>query len=239
MEFSVFFDKGITRKNNEDNYIILNENHPFTAAAVADGMGGHNAGEVASRTAIDFIKSYQFDLDSDIIPNLKKVINRANRKIIQLSQKNEEYQGMGTTLSLGLIYENILYFGHIGDSRIYLYRNHNLSQLTYDHTLVNELIQQKKIEKEDAFAHPQNHILTQALGLDETLSINTGCKPLKKEDVILFCTDGLTDMIKPEKIESLLQKSIFNMDEITSNLGHKALENGGKDNLTIIAGIIN
>ncbi|MFW5998695.1 MAG: Stp1/IreP family PP2C-type Ser/Thr phosphatase [Bacillota bacterium] len=238
MEVSVFFDKGIERNNNEDNYIIHNNSRDYTLIAVADGMGGHNAGEIASKTAIDCIDEYKFDLDNNIIQEIEQLILKANRKILKLSNENIDLKGMGTTLSLGLIYDNILYFGHIGDSRIYYFRQQNLGQLTTDHTFVNELIQQNKIKKEEAFNHPKSHLLTQALGIEYNITIDTGTFELDKDDLLLFCTDGITDMIQRENIEKIIRENNLNVNNLTEILGKTALKNGGKDNLTLVAGII-
>ena len=237
MEFESFTSKGNIRENNEDNFLIKHE--PFPLIVVADGMGGHKAGDVASQVAVDLIKNYEFEFDKEILDEVEDLINMVNREIINLGSKNPEYKGMGTTLSLALIYNNKLYIGHIGDSRIYIYRNANLEKITTDDSLVNELIENGKISKGEAFNHPQKHILTQALGTDFTINIENKIIELNDNDILLFCTDGLTDMIREEKIEEIITNNFSDINILTKKLGKKALENGGSDNITLITGIIN
>ena len=238
MKFAVFSDKGNHRETNEDNYIIQEISSETALIAVADGMGGHQAGEVASQLAVNFLQDYQFDLESNIIKEMEQVINTINHEIIKQAHQNDEYDNMGTTLSLGLINQNKLFFGHVGDSRIYLFRDDDLQQLTTDDTLVQQLVQQGKIKPEDAFNNPRSHILTQGLGVEYELDIQTDEIKLQAEDILLFCTDGLSDMIRGIEIEKMLQ-DMSQIDQLTEKLGEMALDNGGKDNITVITGIIN
>jgi len=238
MDYSVYYDKGKQRTNNEDNYII-DSNSNYSLVCVADGMGGHNAGEVASKIAVNSINNYNFDLDSNLTEEIKKIIIKSNQKILDKGANCPEYEGMGTTLSLGLIYQKKLFIGHVGDSRIYLYRNHTLQKLTSDHTLVNELVKKEKIDVNDVSNHPQKHVLTQALGIDDNLKVETKKCSLAKRDLLILCTDGLTDMINEDNIENTINNSEFDAEVITRKLGEKALKNGGRDNLTIIVLILN
>lgn len=231
MEYAVYSNKGKLRENNEDSYLIKSES--FLLFAVADGMGGHQAGEVASKLAVDYLGDYQFDLKGDLFAQIEEVIKEINQEIIRTGLKDPECTGMGTTLSLGFIYEQDLYIGHVGDSRIYLFRDDKLKQLTRDHSLVNQLIEQNRITSEEAFYHPQRHIITQALGIETDLKVDLKKMALKKGDLLLFCTDGLSDMIKFKDIETLfLQQSDIN--KLSNLLGEKAMENGGNDNITLI-----
>ncbi len=239
MNFSVYFDKGRNRSKNEDNYLIKNDDSHFTIAAVADGMGGHQAGDMASKIVINCLENYKFNSEADLQSAIREFIKSSNNKILKKGKNNSDLNGMGTTFSMGLIYEKELYIGHVGDSRIYLYRNSNLQKLTTDHTLVNKLLENNKIQPEEAFNHPQRNILTQALGTGKNLNIETKSINLKNNDLVLLCTDGLTDMICEKNIKNIISHSNFDADVITHNLGSKAIENGGKDNLTIITGIIN
>ena len=236
MEFKSFSSKGNVRQNNEDNYLVRKE--PCPVIVVADGMGGHKAGDVASQMAVDLIKEYDFDLNEDILKELEKLINIINDKIIKKGEDNIKYKGMGTTLSLALIYNHKIYIGHIGDSRIYLFRNDKLKKITTDDSLVNELIKNGRLKPSEAFDHPKKHILTQALGIDKNIHIETNKLDLENNDLLLFCTDGLTDMIREEKIEEIISGHV-KLDTITKKLGKKALENGGSDNITLVTGIIN
>lgn len=236
MEFKSFSSKGNVRKNNEDNYLLRED--PFPVIVVADGMGGHRAGDVASQMAVDLIKNYEFNLENNILDEIKDLVNMVNNKIIDKGEENPEYKGMGTTLSLALIYDKNVYIGHIGDSRIYLFREKKLKKITTDDSLVNELIENGRLNPNEAFDHPQKHILTQALGIDEEINIETNKIKLQDDDLLLFCTDGLTDMIREEKIEEIISNHT-DLNTLTQKLGKKALENGGSDNITLITGIIN
>ncbi|MGM0436827.1 MAG: Stp1/IreP family PP2C-type Ser/Thr phosphatase [Bacillota bacterium] len=236
MEFKSFSSKGNVRKNNEDNYLLRKA--PFPVIVVADGMGGHRAGDVASQMAVDLIKNYKFNFEKNILDEIKDLVNMVNNKIIDKGEENPEYKGMGTTLSLALIHDKNVYIGHIGDSRIYLFRENKLKKITTDDSLVNELIENGRLNPNEAFDHPQKHILTQALGIDEEINIETNKIELQDDDLLLFCTDGLTDMIREGKIEEIISNHT-DLNTLTQKLGKKALENGGSDNITLITGIIN
>lgn len=156
MEYVVYTNKGKVRPENEDSYLI--KETPYPLFAVADGMGGHQAGEVASQLAVKFLESAEFDYQ-DILESIRLTIEGANREIYNKGMLDSSYTGMGTTLSMGIIYENRLYIGHVGDSRIYLIRDNELIQLTTDHSLVNELIVNKQITRQEAFNHPRKILL--------------------------------------------------------------------------------
>lgn len=219
------------RDNNEDNYLVKKESPALLA--VADGMGGHQAGEIASSIAVSHLKNLHLDPEEDLQEKIVEAIIEINKEILKKGEEDPSYYGMGTTLSLGVIYRQELYVGHIGDSRIYLFRNNNLEQLTNDHSLVNELIKKEKISPEEAFHHPQRHILTQALGMDGTLEIETKRVSLQQGDLLLFCTDGLSDMIDFKQIQTLLN-SESDINKLSNLLGKQAMENGGLDNITLI-----
>lgn len=238
MKFSAYTDIGRKRNSNEDNYLIKEE-EDYVVAAVADGMGGHRAGDVASEIAVEYLKSYQFNPGNGLEDQLRQAIREANDKIIDRGEENREYTGMGTTLSAAIISDLYFYKGHVGDSRIYLYRGKKLRQLSEDHSLVSELIQQGRISPEEAFNHPQRHILTEALGIESDPEIDSGRIKLQKGDYLLFCTDGLTDMVRPEDIKEIFNDNSSSVKDISKSLGRKALENGGKDNITLITGLIN
>ena len=237
MTFSVYTNKGTKRKTNEDSYLIK-EGECSVVITVADGMGGHRAGDIASKLAVEYIDEYNFDFSGDLKEDLKEAIIGANDYIIKQGEKNEEYRGMGTTLSIGVIYKNMLYIGHIGDSRIYLYHNRELQQLTSDHSLVNSLLEKGRISKNEAEDHPRKHILTQALGIEEDLEIEINDLPLTQGDHLLFCTDGLTDMLNFEEIREIMEENQGEVDLISRLLGERAMESGGNDNITLVTGII-
>ncbi|MCF8001840.1 MAG: Stp1/IreP family PP2C-type Ser/Thr phosphatase [Halanaerobiales bacterium] len=234
MSFDFFTNIGNNRENNEDNYLILQPKKIQAILAVADGMGGHNAGEVASKVAIDTIKEFSFNFEKDIITQIESVVTKANENIFNYSEQKDDYKDMGTTLTLCLIKDNSLYFGHVGDSRLYIYSD-KLNQITTDHSLVNDLVENKTIKPDEAFDHPNKNIITQALGVDRDLEIQTGQTGIESDDIIMLCTDGLTDMVRFESIEKVFQQN-EKVDTILDTLGNKALHNGGNDNITIIMG---
>lgn len=231
MLYSVYTNKGKVRSDNEDSYLAKLK--PYPLFAVADGMGGHRAGDVASKMAVNFLQNYNFKLDSSILDNIKKAIDEVNQEILKEGNENPEYRGMGTTLSMGIIHKNMLYFGHVGDSRIYLYRKEKCKQLSKDHSLVNELLERQKITCSEAFNHPQRNIITQALGTDPQLNIDTGKVELEDGDRLLFCTDGLHDMLRFNEIEKMFNE-YSNIDKLSNMLGQLAMNKGGNDNITLI-----
>ncbi|HKL12706.1 MAG TPA: Stp1/IreP family PP2C-type Ser/Thr phosphatase [Halanaerobiales bacterium] len=234
MSFHIFTNIGNNRQKNEDSYLILQPENDVAILAVADGMGGHNAGEIASEIAVESIREYDFDFNDNIISQIKSAINEANKNIIDHAKEDKDFQDMGTTLTLSLLINNKLFYGHVGDSRIYIF-NDELKQITKDHSLVNDLIDNNSIKPAEAFDHPQKNIITQALGIDKDLKIQTNELDITKKDIIMLCTDGLSDMIRFENIEAVLKKD-KSLKEIIEELGSKALKNGGTDNITIIMG---
>ncbi len=231
MRFEVYTDKGKVRENNEDSFLANLD--PFPIFAVADGMGGHRAGEVASKIAIDYIRDYDFYNKKDLLMEIESLITEINSEIYIKGKKHQDYSGMGTTLSLGLINNLELYIGHIGDSRIYLFRNGQLEQITTDHSLVNKLLQKEQITRDEAFNHPQRHILTQSLGTDIDVKVEVRKVPLVSGDILLFCTDGLSDMIRFQELEKIILEN-NDLAELSTRLGEKAMKNGGSDNITLI-----
>lgn len=229
--YSVYTNKGKVRSDNEDSYLVMME--PYPLIAVADGMGGHQAGEVASKLAVKFLEKYKFNYNDQLTNKVKLAITEANKLIYIKGENNVDYQGMGTTLSMGIIYNMTLYYGHVGDSRIYLYRNNNFQQLSKDHSLVNELLEKNKISSSEVFDHPQKNVITQALGTSLDLNIETGKINLKKDDRLLFCTDGLHDMLRFNEIKEMFN-TFSDIDKLSDELGQQAMNKGGNDNITLI-----
>jgi protein phosphatase len=234
MSFHIFTNIGNKRKKNEDSYLILQPEKGVAILAVADGMGGHSAGEVASEIAIESIRDYSFNFDDNIIKQIKSAVNKANENILNYEEDDINYQDMGTTLTLSVLKDNKLFYGHVGDSRIYLFDG-QLNQVTRDHSLVNDLIENKSIRPDEAFDHPKKNIITQALGIDKDLEIQTDQININDENIIMLCTDGLSDMIRFENIEEVFKKD-KKLQEMIDELGSQALKNGGTDNITIIMG---
>ncbi len=226
-------DKGLMRAKNEDDYLVQTD--PLPVLAVADGMGGHQAGDVASETVIETINNFELSV-CDISPeHMKNLVERANREVLKKAEENPQYSGMGTTLSCAAVSEDRLYYGHVGDSRIYLSRDQELTRVSSDHSLVAEMVEQGKISQSEAFQHPQSNVLTQAIGLEKNLDIDRGSVRLQKNDIILLCTDGLTDMVAEEDIADIILHTEEKTEKIFDRLIQSALEAGGKDNITVIA----
>ncbi len=233
MKWSQATETGLVRKQNEDNFCICPDIGLF---AIADGMGGHQAGEIASRLATqklaDFIRTYlEFCSDQETL--LTKGMQEINHQIYLISQQNKRYQGMGTTLTAALIQNNHLYLAHIGDSRLYLLRQEQIKQLTEDHTVVQNLVTSGTITADQARTHPKRHILTRALGIDSNVKAEISKINLKAQDKILLCTDGLTNYVTPEEIHHLVNNAA-EVKQAVHNLTEMALERGGADNITVI-----
>ena len=218
---------GKVRRNNEDSLIVID---PETFV-VADGMGGAQAGEVASSMLVETVKNF---LTNSPAPwdetTLIQAIARANVDIWNLSRQNEDYRGMGTTATILYLNGNRACFAHVGDSRLYLLRNGVLNQITEDHSYVETLVRRGEITEEQARVHPMKNVLTQAVGAMPEVQIDTANFSAQLDDVFLLCTDGLTNMVDDETIARILQTS----PNPANALIDAALENGGKDNVSVI-----
>lgn len=231
MRCEALSDKGKKRSVNEDNFFV---NEKLNFFMVADGMGGHAAGEIASQIAAEISASFNFEL-ADPLQELTDLTQLINEEIIKKSKKNIDYQGMGTTFAAVLIKDKNLYYTNLGDSRIYIYnqKNKSLKKISQDHSLVADLLRKGKITKAEAFNHPQKNIVTQALGLEKELDLDQGKLKLEADDYILLCTDGLSDMLKENKIRDIFSNK-KELKTISEELLQEALANGGLDNITII-----
>ncbi|WP_094602715.1 Protein phosphatase PrpC [Sporomusa silvacetica DSM 10669] len=224
-------DIGMVRKTNEDSYVFL----PPHLFVVADGMGGHVAGEIASNLGANTIQEYieRNSPPAEWEQSLQAAIVQANTRIYQMSQAKSECQGMGTTVTAVYLENEEIYWGHVGDSRLYLIRENKLHQITNDHSLVWELMQNGSITSEEAQAHPHRNILTRAVGTSDTLSVDSGKFLWQPGDNLLLCTDGLTNMLSEETILSIcLQPS--SPQTIIKTLVDQARQAGGYDNITAI-----
>jgi len=239
-------DVGRKREHNEDSFAVIPEDNLFL---VADGMGGHAAGEVASRIAVnaiaDFIAStrkdaeitwpYEYDTNLSVASNrLKTAIRLANQRILDTIAERRDLEGMGTTLVSVLLSDGVACVGHVGDSRSYLVRGGELSQVTGDHSWVNEQVKLGFLTKEDAVRHPFRNVVTRALGSKEDVQVDISEKPLQKDDTILLCSDGLNTMVDDKTILDLVQRSNGDVETAARNLIAKANEGGGEDNVTVI-----
>jgi len=230
--------KGIKRTNNEDAYIILTEQISCLSNLyiVADGMGGHQAGEIASSDAIkafcDYIRSRDCEIE-DILDFLTDATKHANREIFEKSCKDPAFTGMGTTFTACTIKDSKGYVSHIGDSRIYIVNENGIKMLTTDHSYVQEMVKAGELTQEEADCHPIRNALTRALGTSVDLQVDGYIFDVKRGDKILMCTDGLTNMISENEIKDIVQGS-ENLEEATEELIRMANENGGADNITNI-----
>jgi serine/threonine protein phosphatase PrpC len=218
---------GHVREKNEDSM-----GRCGNLFVVADGMGGHNAGEIASALAVERILQVGNDggLFSD---KLREKLTEANSALLELARENEDCNGMGTTVAVLYIERENAHIAHIGDSRIYLWREEQLTQLTRDHSLVEELVQNGGITSEQAKTHPQRHILTRALGSDDLLEIEVTQLPINSGDRYLLCTDGLSGPLSDDEIAQVLTAE-KEPQTVAERLVELANDKGGPDNITVI-----
>ena len=220
------------RNNNEDYFIVdLNEN----IYAVADGMGGHNAGEIASCLAIKTIEEILRGKShtKDPIKEMRFAIQEANTRINSQSQIKADQRGMGTTLTLLWLVNDRAYIANVGDSRAYLIHNKKIELITSDHTLVQELVKNGDITKSEAMIHPKRNILTRAVGTQISVEVDFIDISLQKKDVILLCTDGLSNKVSEKRIEEIIINS-KSIEEGCYNLINEAIALGGEDNITSV-----
>ncbi|MDD7352150.1 MAG: Stp1/IreP family PP2C-type Ser/Thr phosphatase [Peptoniphilaceae bacterium] len=224
---------GNYRKNNEDSYFV---NESKNLYILADGMGGHLAGEKASKMATeiiasDFENAKEVNSLEDAIEILSSSIRDANRKIFNSSEENEDYRGMGTTVSAGIILGDVLIYSNVGDSRVYKI-NKDIEQITRDDSFVNYLKEIGEITEEEAKNHPKKNVLTKAVGTTADIDVSVNTLKIEERDIFLFCSDGLTNMIPDEEIFKIIKE---NTPEVAKDkLLDLALKNGGMDNITFI-----
>jgi protein phosphatase len=220
------------REGNEDSYLALGP-----LSAVADGMGGHRAGEVASATAMDQLRTLRdggpWEDDRAAGEALKRAVAEANRRIRDLAASDKALEGMGTTLTALLEDGDSVHLAHVGDSRAYLLRHSELSSLTEDHTLVQELVRQGRLRPEDAERHPQRSIITRALGVDRDVEIDTATYKIVPGDRLLLCTDGLSAVVDQTRIRNVLLRTP-DPQQAADKLVAMANDAGGPDNITVI-----
>ncbi len=220
-------DTGRQRRGNEDSSYAR-----APMFVVADGMGGAQAGEVASRIAVQTFEEGLPDSGSGE-ERLATRVKEANTRIHERSRTVPELDGMGTTVTAALLEDEHVAIAHVGDSRAYLFRGGELTRLTQDHSLVDELVRQGKLTEAQAAEHPQRSIITRALGPEETVEVDTWSYPARPGDVVLLCSDGLTSMITERQIVEILSRG-GRLDQAADQLIHAANEAGGRDNITVI-----
>ncbi len=230
---------GMERSRNEDSYYAEMDTRN-ALLVVADGMGGHQAGNVASAMAIKVAENYWQDISSNSSISaenarqlLKDMILDANQQIISEAAGTSTLRGMGTTLTAGLLRGSHLTIGHVGDSRAYRIHNDSIELLTRDHSLLEQLIEAGEIRPEKAKNHPQRHILTRAVGIDNRLEVDIYEKEIESGSVLLFCTDGLTNQVNDDEIKNICLED-QNPQKMVSALIKKANDRGGHDNITVV-----
>ena len=232
-------DIGKARDMNQDFYYVSDlEKDELKLYILADGMGGYKGGEIASSLAVTNAKNYiknhfnktKKDRES-ILKLLRYAIEYANMTVHDKSQESEDLKDMGTTLDICLIYNNKVFIGHVGDSRVYRIRKNIIRKLTTDHSYVEKLLKEGTISKEEAFNHPKKNMLMKALGCSSLVEPDVICKGFLKDDILLMCSDGLTNMLKENEIYNLLLNNPEHPEEALIN---NANELGGYDNITAI-----
>ncbi|MGN1299273.1 MAG: Stp1/IreP family PP2C-type Ser/Thr phosphatase [Candidatus Scatovivens sp.] len=223
-------DIGKSRDMNQDYYYVSDVNSSPKLCILADGMGGYKGGEIASNLAVNSAKKYienNFKTIAKDKEGIEKLINSAveyaNLVVYEKAKEIIELKDMGTTLEICLIYNNKAYIGHVGDSRIYRIRNNTMKKLTTDHSYVQQLIKEGKITKEEAYTHPKKNMLLKALGCNSLVEPDVFCRPFLKGDIILMCSDGLTNMLSEKEIYKVL---LDNPDKPVENLINSANRQG-------------
>ena len=205
--------EGRVRDNNEDAiYISKTTDILKKLCIVADGMGGHNAGEVASNTAIRAFNEYiaenynPKEHGDEILEAMVGAVQHANDELCRQSFLNPELDGMGTTFTAVCVHNKKMYYVHVGDCRIYTFKSGKLEQITHDHSYVMDLVKMGQITAEEARVHPKRNIITRALGIPENVDVDTGIIHIKKDEMILICSDGLSGMLTDDEITEILKK---------------------------------
>lgn len=238
MNISVHSNIGRLRSSNQDyaEYFLSQQNQPLFV--LCDGVGGHQAGEVASRLTTQYLGERFERLDMKLRPAgmkiwMKNAIEDVNNYIYAKSKEDPSREGMSTTLVMGSIIDGEIIIAHVGDSRAYLYHDDTLTQLTRDHSLVNELIRTGEITEQEGEIHPQRNIVTQSIGGTSDVKSEMNTFKCEEEDVLMLCSDGLTNMVRKEELITFFKKHCHD-DNLGELLIQAANEAGGTDNITVI-----
>jgi serine/threonine protein phosphatase PrpC len=234
-------DIGRVRHVNEDQSWVSQLNNGITLAIVADGMGGHQAGDVASQKAVDAFRSMleQSAAKADLSVQegkmlIRQAITQANEAVFELASRNENYHNMGTTIVAALVKKDNAIIGHVGDSRAYKITEGVIKQITFDHTLVNELVKSGQLSEEEAAHHPRRNVLTRAVGTDSHVEIEVQAIEWSPQDVLLLCSDGLSNMVSDQQILQTVMTEKLELDAKADHLIQLALHAGGDDNITVV-----
>lgn len=229
-------DIGLVRQSNQDFVINKIFSKSIAWSIVCDGMGGAKAGDIASKTAAtkisEFLETSLGKETTDDIHQLHlEAVKYANKTIFQNAYINEELTGMGTTVVISMIHEGYLHTSHVGDSRAYLIRDNIITQLTVDHSVVQEMIKNGEITENEAQKHPRKNLITKALGVNKTVTCDYNRTKIQKNDIIMLCTDGLTNYLTSEKIKNILLEN--DLENGVDILVDQAKDLGGNDNITV------
>lgn len=228
-------DVGRVRKVNQD-YVYASKKPVGKLPnlfIVADGMGGHNAGDRASSYAVEvMLETIEKSKERNPVKNLRHAIETANQKVFEEAGTEEKYRGMGTTIVAATLVKGILHVANVGDSRLYVLSN-RMYQVTEDHSLVEEMVRCGNLTEEEARCHPDRNIITRAVGVDKEVKIDFFEWKLQKNDVVLMCSDGLSGMIEDSEIQQIIREH-DDLQEAGEQLIEKARENGGSDNITVL-----
>ena len=201
---------------------------------VADGMGGHRAGDFASRYTVEIIqKSIRANRERNPIKIIRMAIETANMKVLEKANSDENLAGMGTTVVVATVVGNYIYVANVGDSRLYLIRD-EIQQITRDHSLVEEMVRMGEINREQARNHPDKNIITRAVGVRSRVSIDFFDMKLEKDDTVLMCSDGLSNMLEDEEIKEIIRTGSHDLPEIALQLIGRANQNCGRDNIAVV-----
>lgn len=240
MKFGVKSDKGMVREINEDYVNVVTESPELPQAfIIADGMGGHNAGEIASKMAVDCISGYikeslkQLANSEEISKSIEEMMQKANLEVYDKSKESEANYGMGTTLIVAVLYNGNIHIGHIGDSRAYLIREEKIERITTDHSYIEELIKNGSINREEAEKHPKKNLITRALGCSEDMLVDSYICEAREKDIFMLCTDGLTNKLSEAEIMDILLNNEDPQDAC-NELVRRSNEKGGEDNISVI-----
>ncbi len=241
LKYGIRTDRGLKRQLNEDNCnVLVGYSGVPPCFVIADGMGGHKCGDVASKQAVDSVCSHLLSVNwetEEISQLLNSIIADVNKELYQFSLLDESTQGMGTTLIITVFKNRKLYIGHVGDSRVYLIRGNSIQKMTCDHSFIEELVKNGTITKDEAINHPKRNVITRAVGYEHDLQVDTYEIDVLENDEILVCTDGLTNMLSEEEILDIITKA-EEPQAACDTLIQNANNNGGEDNITVIVGRI-
>ncbi|MBO5322430.1 MAG: Stp1/IreP family PP2C-type Ser/Thr phosphatase [Clostridia bacterium] len=237
MVVSAKTDIGVKRHSNQDEYALLNLDDGSVLAVVCDGMGGANAGNVASHIACQVItsffeRSFRRGLDPEgVMALLQSAILSANIEVFNMASKNEELKGMGTTVVAAFVSEEFTVVSHVGDSRAYIIGD-DVTQLTRDHSVVQSLIESGKLTPEEAVVHPRRNVITRALGIEPDVLVDSNEYDLNESDFLLLCSDGLSNFVSTDEMTQIFNKT--KTEQIADELVKRANKNGGGDNITAV-----